>query len=215
MRLTMGVARPAIAYAGDAIGPEELVPASTDPVIIRSQLALCMKRLRILSAWIRSKSSAIGSGALRAPRGAGSRRGRAQLRGGREDLRLPLPSRGQRRGRPAPSGQAGRQVIGAMFSYTFNGRACSAFSGSTPRGYEAGAQVGLYWEAARAFKAEGFAELNWGGVPAFAENPSHPMHGLYLFKARRGTAPLLCRSGSKVLSPLRDRLARLREAVRR
>jgi hypothetical protein len=107
------------------------------------------------------------------------------------------------------------QVIGALFFATFNKKACSMFSGSTDVGYKLGAQSGLFWAAVEAFKSEGFRDLNRGGIPASAASESDPLHGIYLFKLRLGTTPLVCHSGEKVLSPVRDRLVQFYNRVKR
>lgn len=107
----------------------------------------------------------------------------------------------------------GSEIVASIFFLTFNGRANSVFSGSTDLGYKVGAQSGLFWSAVEHFKSEGFHELNRGGLPASAENESDPLHGIYLFKLRLGTTPQICRSGVKVLSPLRQRLRRLRRSL--
>lgn len=106
------------------------------------------------------------------------------------------------------------KVIAALFFVTFNRKAYSVFSGSTDLGYKLGAQSGLFWAAVEMFKAEGFEELNRGGIPATAANESDPLHGIYLFKLRLGTTSLMCRSGEKVLSPFADRLTRLWDSLR-
>lgn len=105
------------------------------------------------------------------------------------------------------------EVIAALFFSAFNGQAYSVFSGSTEFGYKAGAQSGLYWKAVETFKGEGFWRLNRGGVPASAEGESDPLHGIYRFKKRLGTVPVLCRSGEKVVSRARHQLFRLREML--
>jgi lipid II:glycine glycyltransferase (peptidoglycan interpeptide bridge formation enzyme) len=107
------------------------------------------------------------------------------------------------------------QVIAALFFATFNRRAYSVFSGSTDLGYRVGAQSGLFWTAVETFKAEGFCELNRGGIPASAARETDPLHGIYLFKLRLGTTPSVCHSGEKVLSPVRDRLGQLCHRVKR
>ncbi|MCI0546193.1 MAG: GNAT family N-acetyltransferase, partial [Candidatus Rokubacteria bacterium] len=104
--------------------------------------------------------------------------------------------------------QAG-EVVAAIFFTAFNRIAYSTFSGSTEAAYRIGAQSGLYWLAVETFKAEGFTVLNRGGVPAAAESEGDPLHGIYQFKLRLGTAPVRCRSGQKVLRPLRHRLGRI------
>ena len=101
-------------------------------------------------------------------------------------------------------------VIAAILYATFAGKAYSVFSGSTEAGYKLSAQTGLYWYAVTTFKEEGYRVLNRGGVPAAAAEEQHPLHGIYRFKHRLGTTPVLCRSGDKILSPFKDRIARLR-----
>jgi Acetyltransferase (GNAT) domain len=107
----------------------------------------------------------------------------------------------------------GGGVIAAILYATFANKAYSVFSGSTEAGYKLSAQTGLYWYAVNTFKTEGYRVLNRGGVPAAAADESHPLHGIYRFKHRLGTTPVLCRSGGKVLSPFKDAVARLRSTV--
>ncbi|MCM8620681.1 MAG: GNAT family N-acetyltransferase [Candidatus Accumulibacter sp.] len=106
------------------------------------------------------------------------------------------------------------EVIAGLFFSTFNGHAYSVFSGSTDQGYRLGAQSGIFWAAVETFRAEGFALLNRGGVPGSAAEEGDPQHGIYVFKKRLGTTPVLCRSGAKVLSPVRDQLTRMRDRLR-
>jgi len=103
----------------------------------------------------------------------------------------------------------GGAVIAAILYATFARKTYSVFSGSTEAGYKLGAQTGLYWYAVKTFKDEGYRVLNRGGVPAAAGEESHALHGIYRFKHRLGTTPVLCTSGQKVLSPLKDRVARM------
>jgi hypothetical protein len=105
-------------------------------------------------------------------------------------------------------------VLAAILFSTFNGRAYSVFSGSTDSGYRLGTQSGLFWAAVETFKAEGFRELNRGGVPGSAAVEGDPLHGIYTFKLRLGTTPQPCRSGAKVLAPFRQGLRRFRERLR-
>jgi len=107
----------------------------------------------------------------------------------------------------------GGAVIGAILYATFGRRAYSIFSGSSEEGYKLSAQTGLFWYAVTSLKHDGYLVLNRGGVPAAAAEEQHPLHGIYRFKHRLGTTPVLCRSGEKVLSPIKDRIARLRNAV--
>jgi hypothetical protein len=106
------------------------------------------------------------------------------------------------------------ETVGAIFFAAFNGRACSIFSGSTELGYKLGAQSGLFWAAVESFKADGFQELNRGGLLESAAHESDPFHGIYRFKQRLGTTPRLCRSGEKILRPIRHRLSRFRNIFR-
>ena len=104
-------------------------------------------------------------------------------------------------------------VLAAIYFSTFNRQAYSVFSGSSKIGYKMGAQTGLYWQAVKTFKAEGFSLLNRGGVDASTEDKSHKMHGLYRFKKRLGTVPVLCRSGEKISSPMRYNLLNLKRHI--
>ena len=103
--------------------------------------------------------------------------------------------------------------IAAILYTVFAGRAYSMFSGSSGEGYRLGAQSLLYWRAVQHFCEQGFVELNRGGGPGAAASPDHPLHGIYQFKLRLGTTPLVCRSGVKVLSPLRAAIADLKNRV--
>ena len=106
------------------------------------------------------------------------------------------------------------EVIAAIFFATFNGTAYSVFSGSTTAGYKLSAQSGLFWEAVKRFQSEGFRELNRGGVPESASLEGDPLYGIYQFKKRLGTTPLTCRSGMKILNPLKEKLSRTWESVK-
>jgi lipid II:glycine glycyltransferase (peptidoglycan interpeptide bridge formation enzyme) len=105
-------------------------------------------------------------------------------------------------------------VVAAILYATFAHKAYSIFSGSTEVGYKLSAQTGLFWFAVTTFKQEGYRVLNRGGVPAEAEQEGHELHGIYRFKHRLGTTPVRTVSGEKVLSPLKDKLARMRELIR-
>ena len=105
------------------------------------------------------------------------------------------------------------EPVAAILYATFSGRAYSMFSGSSQAGYRLGAQSLLYWRAVQHFSTDGFVELNRGGGPGAAASPEHPLHGIYQFKLRLGTTPLTCRSGVKVLSPLRASIADLKNRI--
>jgi lipid II:glycine glycyltransferase (peptidoglycan interpeptide bridge formation enzyme) len=76
-----------------------------------------------------------------------------------------------------------------------------------------GVQALLFWSAVETFKADGFRELNRGGVPASAAEESDNLHGIYRFKSRLGTTSVLCRSGQKILRPVMHRISRLRNTL--
>jgi Acetyltransferase (GNAT) domain len=105
-------------------------------------------------------------------------------------------------------------VLAAILFSAFNRRAYSVFSGSTEVGYKIGTQSGLFWSAVETFKAEGFRQLNRGGVPGSAAREDDPLHGIYSFKLRLGTTPERCVSGDKVLAPFRQGLRSLRDRLR-
>lgn len=106
-------------------------------------------------------------------------------------------------------------VVAAILYATFGMKAYSIFSGSTEAGYKLSAQTGLFWYAVTAFKRDGFLVLDRGGVPAAAANEEHELNGIYRFKHRLGTTPVRCVSGEKVLSPVKEGMARLRNMLRR
>ena len=106
------------------------------------------------------------------------------------------------------------EILAAIFYSIFNGKAYSIFSGSTATGYTLSAQSGLFWEAVTQFQKEGFCELNRGGVPESAETQGNPLHGIYQFKKRLGTTPQLCRSGVKILNPVKEKISRAWERIR-
>ncbi|MHB9020136.1 MAG: peptidoglycan bridge formation glycyltransferase FemA/FemB family protein, partial [Minisyncoccota bacterium] len=62
-------------------------------------------------------------------------------------------------------------------------------SGATREGYESSAMYLLQYELIRRLKEEGVKQLNIGGVPEGATDPSHPNHGLYNFKRYFGGVP--------------------------
>lgn len=104
-------------------------------------------------------------------------------------------------------------IVAAILFGAFNGRAYSIFSGSTKEGYKMGAQSGLYWCAVQYFRERGFSQLNRGGLPASSESEGDPLHGIYRFKKRLGTEPVLCTSGVKVLSPMKESLNQFRKKL--
>jgi len=64
-------------------------------------------------------------------------------------------------------------------------------SGCTPEGYESYAMYLLQTELLKRVKERGIVTLNIGGVPAAAEKPEHPQHGLYEFKQGFGGPPAI------------------------
>lgn len=106
------------------------------------------------------------------------------------------------------------EPVAAIFYATFAGKAYSIFSGSTEAGYKSSAQSGLFWYAVTTFKKEGFLVLDRGGVPAASSEEGHELHGIFRFKHRLGTTPVRCVSGVRVISPVKQRVAMLREVFR-
>jgi len=106
-------------------------------------------------------------------------------------------------------------VVAALLFAVFHRSAYSMFSGSSEEGYRLGAQSLLFWRAVEQFRSEGVTLLNRGGVPADSEREEHPLHGIYLFKRRLGGTPVLCRSGVKILHPVRHALMGWSGRVRR
>jgi len=108
-----------------------------------------------------------------------------------------------------------QEAVAGILFLTLNRKAYSIFSGSNEIGYKFGAQSGLFWEAVQNFQSHHFEELNRGGISFEAESPEDPLHGIYLFKKRLGTIPVLCRSGVKVIAPfqyyLREKVMELRK----
>lgn len=90
------------------------------------------------------------------------------------------------------SAWAANVALGAAVVGYANGRAYYVAGGSTPEGYEHDASIWLHWRIGTALARASFLTYNLGGVPAPASDPSHPMHGLYRFKAGFGSATVEC-----------------------
>lgn len=82
--------------------------------------------------------------------------------------------------------------VAALAYLEFGEKAITVRSGSTPAGYETSAMYLLQFELFRRLASRGFTELNIGGVPAGAVEPSHPQHGLYNYKRYYGGCPRAC-----------------------
>ena len=89
------------------------------------------------------------------------------------------------------------EYIAALAYLAFGKKAVTVRSGSTTKGYETSAMYLLQYELIKLLKAQGFGELNIGGVPAKAADPAHPQHGLYNYKRYYGGAPCL-RTGIRI-----------------
>jgi hypothetical protein len=74
------------------------------------------------------------------------------------------------------------EYLAALAYLKFGRKALTVRSGATTKGYEFAAMYLLQFELFRQLKEEGIEEVNIGGVPARAAEPSHPNHGLYNFK---------------------------------
>lgn len=86
----------------------------------------------------------------------------------------------------------------AGFAYlVFCNKAVTVRSGATKAGYESMAMHLIQYEIIRRLREEGVREINIGGVPAGAADPSHINHGLYNFKRYFG-AQAHQRTGVKI-----------------
>lgn len=91
----------------------------------------------------------------------------------------------------------GDECMAGLAYLSFGKKAITVRSGATEKGYETSAMYLLQYELIRYLKEKDFYELNIGGVPYDATNPSHPQHGLYNFKKDFGGASNL-RTGIKI-----------------
>jgi hypothetical protein len=74
------------------------------------------------------------------------------------------------------------EEVSAVLIDVHGDRAYYLMGGTDSRGLAVNAASLVMWEAVRALRAEGLAELNLGGVPQHAEASSALEHGLYRFK---------------------------------
>lgn len=86
----------------------------------------------------------------------------------------------------------GGESVAALAYLELGRKAITVRSGSTPVGYETSAMYLLQFELFKRLARRGFSELNIGGVPAEAAEPSHPQHGLYNYKRYYGGNPRAC-----------------------
>ncbi len=86
----------------------------------------------------------------------------------------------------------GEESVAALAYLEFGRKAITVRSGSTSVGYETSAMYLLQFELFKRLAQRGFSELNIGGVPAEAAEPSHPQHGLYNYKRYYGGVPRAC-----------------------
>jgi hypothetical protein len=95
----------------------------------------------------------------------------------------------------------GHEPLSAVVVGWANGCAYDLLSGSTPLGYKRYAAFWLQWRIMSYLADAGFSSYNLGGVPAAAEAPDHPAHGLHRFKSGFGSEPVVCRGAHWVLRP--------------
>ncbi len=76
----------------------------------------------------------------------------------------------------------GDELLAGLAFLTAARRAVTVRSGSFPAGYEMYAMYLLYVKLIQLLLDQGAVELNLGGVPLEAANPSHPQWGLHEFK---------------------------------
>ena len=77
-------------------------------------------------------------------------------------------------------------AVAALAFLTYGKKAVTVRSGSTPLGYQTSAMYLLQFELFRRLQQEGCLELNIGGVPVEAAEPTHPQHGLFTYKRYYG-----------------------------
>lgn len=77
--------------------------------------------------------------------------------------------------------QSGKVVAGLAY-VVFGRKAITVRSGATREGYNSCAMYLIHDLLFKELIADGITDLNIGGVPAEAEDESHPQHGLFTFK---------------------------------
>jgi Acetyltransferase (GNAT) domain len=88
------------------------------------------------------------------------------------------------------------------------------YNGSSETALRVGATPFILLRAMTDLSEEGFTRINLGGVPATAQKPASPDHGLYTFKLGLGGEPSPCLGGRLTLSRTRLRLLDLARSVR-
>jgi peptidoglycan pentaglycine glycine transferase (the first glycine) len=108
------------------------------------------------------------------------------------------------------------EPVAAIMVARFGGRAYYLFGGSSDRHRQLMPAYAAQWAAMRAAATAGCREYDLWGVPPTADDPGHPWHGLWQFKAGFGGQLVrYCGGWDLVLSPLRARLGRTTERMGR
>jgi peptidoglycan biosynthesis/recognition FemAB-like protein len=108
------------------------------------------------------------------------------------------------------------EAVAAIMVARFGGRAYYLFGGSSDRHRQLMPTYATQWAAMRDAAAAGCRDYDMWGMPPTADDPSHPWHGLWQFKAGFGGRLVrYCGGWDLVLSPLGARLGRTAERVGR
>lgn len=96
------------------------------------------------------------------------------------------------------------QALSGVLLHCWNGRAYYTMSGCSEAGFAENAPVMTVWGAIQRLCADGYRELNMGGVGATAANPDDLAHGLYRFKRSFGGVETACRTLEKTVPGVRS-----------
>jgi len=99
------------------------------------------------------------------------------------------------------------QALSGILLHCDQGRAYYTMSGCSEAGFALNAQMMTVWGAIEKMCAEGYTEMNMGGVHATAADASDLGHGLYRFKRSFGGDEIRCLTWEKSYSGLRSRIA--------
>jgi FemAB family len=110
----------------------------------------------------------------------------------------------------------GEEPVAAIMVARFGSRAYYLFGGSSGRHRQLMPTYAAQWAAMRAAAAAGCRDYDLWGMPPTSDDPEHPWHGLWQFKAGfSGQLVRYCGAWDLVLSPLGARLGRTAERVTR
>lgn len=101
------------------------------------------------------------------------------------------------------------QALSGVLLHCWDGRAYYTMSGCSEAGFAENAPVMTVWGVIQQLCADGYGELNMGGVGATATNPDDFAHGLYRFKRSFGGIETVCRTQEKAVPGVRSFISRL------